>query len=95
MQVKSVNARSNSVDATWKLGEGEDANSGVLDHGSKLRGPSPKPIVLLCSVTLVSTIILHLYLLIIRVKAELNLTVTCMVLQAKANDRRTSSPLPR
>ncbi|GFV83993.1 hypothetical protein TNCV_1479951 [Trichonephila clavipes] len=26
---------------------------------------------------------------------ELNRTVTCMVLKAKANDRRTSSPLPR
>ncbi|GFW17868.1 uncharacterized protein TNCV_1134681 [Trichonephila clavipes] len=27
--------------------------------------------------------------------SELNRTVTCMVLKAKANDRRTSSPLPR
>ncbi|GFT60327.1 hypothetical protein TNCV_4971181 [Trichonephila clavipes] len=26
---------------------------------------------------------------------ELNRIVTCMVLKAKANDRRTSSPLPR
>ncbi|GFX00842.1 hypothetical protein TNCV_4578091 [Trichonephila clavipes] len=26
---------------------------------------------------------------------ELNRTVTCMMLKAKANDRRTSSPLPR
>ncbi|GFT92889.1 uncharacterized protein TNCV_740491 [Trichonephila clavipes] len=26
---------------------------------------------------------------------ELNRTVTCMVLKATANDRRTSSPLPR
>ncbi|GFU50970.1 hypothetical protein TNCV_4461651 [Trichonephila clavipes] len=27
--------------------------------------------------------------------SELNHTVTCMVLKSKANDRRTSSPLPR
>ncbi|GFS65867.1 uncharacterized protein TNCV_390911 [Trichonephila clavipes] len=27
--------------------------------------------------------------------SELNSTATCMVLKAKANDRRTSSPLPR
>ncbi|GFS98744.1 uncharacterized protein TNCV_2591891 [Trichonephila clavipes] len=43
------------VGVAWKLGEGVPAQVSPtsLDHGSKLRGPSPKALVLLNSATLI------------------------------------------